>query len=459
MRAWAEGLRTLIDRGPDQLTDFMPAPDVAGLAETLVALANADGGTILVGLSEDGEVFPEATEDLEALLMRAQERCVPPISVKWETIETVRGTIVTLIVPRSPLMHKLTDGTVLLRSGHVNRPLEQREVYRLLASKGAESYEEQLVSRATQDDLDVQVIAEYEAARRKKSPRMMRNMTTEELLQDAGALDETGVPTVAGLLLFGKRPERYLPQAGLVFVRFAGTETRGPDGVPRYRRREEINGPLARVIERAWEVIWEEMRHETAIPGLAREEQPEYPPSAVREALVNAVCHRDYHLTGRRVEVRMFENRLEIISPGGLPGHITLDNIVEEHFSRNPRLVRGLFYWGYIEELGLGIDRMIEDMLRAGHPAPQFESRPFSFTVTLSNALEHPESQWAHILNERQLLALKYVREKGRITNRDFRQLCPNVTAETIRLDLADMVKKGLLLRVGAKKGTYYILK
>jgi len=92
----------------------------------------------------------------------------------------------------------------------------------------------------------------------------------------------------------------------------------------------------------------------------------------VREALINAVAHRDYRLSGRRIEVRMFDDRLEVYSPGGLAGYITIDNIVEEHFSRNPRLVHGLFQWGYIEELGLGVDKMIDDMLAAGHPLGLF---------------------------------------------------------------------------------------
>ena len=452
-------IKALLKKGRGQLLELMPQPDAETLAETLVAFANADGGTILVGLGSAGMPLEEIEpEHLEALLSRAQSMCRPPIKTEWQQLDTHLGTIIAISVPHSPELHSLLDGRVLLRSGSNNRPLGGAEIRHLASAKGAGDYEKEPVPGTTMADLDEAVIAEYVNKRRLRSPRGEK-LDGAELLLDSGAIDAAGTPTVAGLLLFGRNPQRFLPQSSAVFVRFAGTEPHSRNGLPGYTRREEISGPLSQIIENLWNIIWEEMRHETAIPGLAREEQPEYPPSAVREALVNAVCHRDYHLTGRRVEVRMFENRLEIISPGGLPGHITLDNIVEEHFSRNPRLVRGLFYWGYIEELGLGIDRMIEDMLRAGHPAPQFESRPFSFTVTLSNALEHPESQWAHILNERQLLALKYVREKGRITNRDFRQLCPNVTAETIRLDLADMVKKGLLLRVGAKKGTYYILK
>ena len=120
----------------------------------------------------------------------------------------------------------------------------------------------------------------------------------------------------------------------------------------------------------------QEMRGEAVVRGLQREDRYLYPTFAVREALVNALCHRDYKLTGRRVEVRQFDDRLEISSPGGLPGYMTLDNIVEEHFSRNPRLVNGLFEWGYIEQLGLGIDRMIEEMVQSGHPMPDLQGRP-----------------------------------------------------------------------------------
>lgn len=105
--------------------------------------------------------------------------------------------------------------------------------------------------------------------------------------------------------------------------------------MPGYGRREEIGGPLARVIETAWNVVREEMRVGAVVKGLEREELTEYPLFAVREALVNAVCHRDYRLKGRRIEDRMFSDRMEVISPGGLPGFITVDNLVEEHFAQS----------------------------------------------------------------------------------------------------------------------------
>ena len=115
-----------------------------------------------------------------------------------------------------------------------------------------------------------------------------------------------------------------MPQSGLVYVRFAGLEPRAPGGLPGYTRREEFNGALARVIENAWSILLQEMRGEAVVRGLQREDRMLYPPFAVREALVNAVCHRDYRLTGRKVEIRQFDDRLEIFSPGGLPGYITL---------------------------------------------------------------------------------------------------------------------------------------
>jgi ATP-dependent DNA helicase RecG len=452
-------IRALLKKGRGQLIEFVPQPEADTLAETLAAFANADGGTILVGVDAAGAHLEEIEpEDLEAILLRAQSMCRPPVQIHWQAVETEQGAAIAIAVPRSPELHSLLDGRVLMRSGPKNRPLSGEEIRHLASAKGTGEYEQQAVAGASLADLDESIILEYAEKRRLRSPRGER-LEGNDLLLDAGAIDPAGTPTVAGLLLFGRNPQRLLPQTGAVWVRFAGTEPHSRNGGAGYMRREEIRGSLSQVIEGVWNTIWEEMRHESVVSGLQREELSEYPAAAVREAIVNATAHRDYRLTGRRIEVRMFDDRMEVVSPGGLPGHITLDNIVEEHFSRNPRLVRGLFHWGFIEELGLGIDRMIDEMLRAGHPAPQFEAQPFTFKVTLRNLRERPAYKWAQNVGERQIKALTFVQDHGRITNRDYHELCPNVTAETLRLDLADMVDKGILLRIGDKKGTYYILK
>ena len=454
----AESLRAVLARGPSQVVEFLPEPAAQQLAEALVALANADGGTILVGLQTDGTVLDTPVEDVEALLGRAQGLCRPPVAAGWRTLQVPGGEVVAISVNRSGQMHRLSDGRMLMRSGARNRALNASESQQLEAVRGSGSYEERPVPGATIDDLDPDIIAEYAAKRTERAPRGER-LAGDELLIEAGALGLDGRPTTAGMLLFGRHPQRYVEQSGLVFVRFAGTDPRGPGGLPGYGRREELNGPLARVIEGAWRVLGEEMRRDAVIPGLTREERTEYPLFAVREALVNAVCHRDYCIKGLRVEIRMFDDRLEIISPGGLPGHITLENIVEEHFSRNPRIVRGLYYWGYIEELGLGIDRMIEEMVQGGHPPPEFVPKPHSFTVILRNSRERPAAHWSGTLNPRQIQALRYIQEHKRITNREYRDLAPDVSAETVRMDLAGLVEQGILLRIGDKKGTYYILK
>ncbi len=452
-------LKELLKAGRGQLLETMAQPQPDELAESLVAFANADGGTVLLGVNAAGAVAEQLPDEhLEAILLRAQMLCHPPVETTWQSLGTGHGLVTAIQIPRSTQLHSLQDGRILLRSGARNRPLSGEEVRHLAATKGAGDYELEPITAATSADLDDRLIAEHLRQRRERGPRGEKQ-TDEQLLAEMGALDPKGVPTVAGLLLYGRNPQRFLPQSGAVFVRFQGTDVVAGGGSQTNMQREELAGPVGAIIEGLWAAIWNQVRHESVVSGLKREDRPEYPQPAVREAVVNAVAHRDYRIGGRRIEVRMFDDRLEIVSPGGLPGHITLDNIVEEHFSRNPRLVRGLFYAGFIEELGLGIDRMIHEMIQAGHPRPHFEAQPFTFKVTLRNVRERAASKWTQQLNERQIRALAHIEADSRITNREYHELCPDVTPETLRLDLADMVDKGILLRIGDKKGTYYILK
>ncbi|MCB0193020.1 MAG: putative DNA binding domain-containing protein [Anaerolineae bacterium] len=454
-------LEKLIKRGPGQTVAFIARPEANLLAETMVSFANADGGTILLGVNDDGQVIDYLMDDdVEGELVRAMVMCRPPVVTEWEQHEFPDGVVVALKVARSPELHALVDGRVLIRQGGQNRPPSGEVIRHLAATKSSGDFEAEPVPGATLVDLDKNLLDEYLRLRQERGSRTLHGNLQDHLVE-IGAMLEDGTPTVAGILLFGKSPQSFLPQSGIIFVKFLGKDARGRDGLAGYGRRVEIDGSLAKMIERAWNVIREEMRVEAVVTGLRRKEMVEYPAFAVREALVNSVCHRDYRLSGRKVEIRMYSDRLEVISPGGLPGYITLDNIVEEHFSRNPRVVSGLFQWGYIEELGLGIDRMIEEMLENGHTAPDFEAKPYSFTVRLHNTREREPAakRWSTNMNERQMRAMSYVEQNGRITNRDYRQLCPDVNPETIRLDLVDLVDKGLLLKIGDKKGTYYILK
>ncbi len=451
---------------PGQLVNYIDNGDsdllAAAIAETLVAFANSDGGTIILGVDPQGHpTTPIYTDELEGLLLAAERACRPLIHTGWEQFELADGTAYAITVPRSLELHSLEDGRVLIRAGKENRPLGGAQIRQLAATKATADFETEEVPGASWDDLSAETIATYIEKRAARQRKPLQG-TPQDILTEIGALSPQGNPTIFGMLLFGTAPQHFLPQSGLVFVKFIGTEPRGEQGLPGYGRREEIQGSLSRVIEQAWQTINEEMVVGAVVTGLERREISEYPPFAVREALVNAVAHRDYRIRGRRIEVRMFTDRLEVISPGGLPGFITVDNIVEEHYSRNPSLVSGLFQWGYIEELGLGIDRMIEDMVAEGHSPPEFKAQPHMFTVVLHNNRKRrpvAASSRRTPMNERQARALSYIREHGSITNREYRRLCPDVSPESLRLDLVDLVNRGVLLKIGAKKGTYYILK
>lgn len=452
----------MMKSGPGPRIAFLEKAEAMPIAETLVSFANTEGGMLIIGAKEDGSPAKNKLDGqtLERALKEADNFCSPTVVVgTWEETEVDDQKMFFLRVPRSIELHALTDGRVLIRSGVKNRPLGGQEILRLASAKNTGDFESETMIGATREDFSRKMMDEYLAKRAERTKRPY-NGKIDDLLREIGAIDHDGKPTVAGILMFTDYPQQWLPQSSVVFAKFVGKTPRGESGLAGYTRREELTGPLPRLIEASWNIVWSEMAVSAVVKGLEREETYEYPQFAVREAIVNAICHRDYRLKGRRIEIRMYSDRLEVISPGGLPGFITIENIKDEHFSRNPRIVNGLFQWGYIEELGLGIDRMMEVMQQAGHKPPSFDARPYSFAVTLYNAREkQPPPDWVRNTNYRQARALQYIKEHGSITNREYRQLCVGVSAETLRLDLADMVEKGILLKVGSKKGTYYIIK
>ncbi len=453
-------LTSIIRRG-SLYVDVMPEPSAKPLAETLVAFANTDGGTVLLGVDEKGEVRSDLfVEDVDNLLREAQKLCHPIIRVDMETIEERGGLAVAIVVPKGNDLYSVTDGRFLVRTSAGNVPMDARHVMYMAASKASLDYEQEIVRDATWEDLDPKIIEDYIARRQERLGRKIGE-TAKEQLRSLGVITPASDITVAGILLFGKDPQAFLPQSGITYVRFAGKEPQAQTLV-----REDFTGPLAKMIEECWKVLLPQLRGSAVVRGLKREEHYILPLDAIREALVNAVSHREYRLRGRRVEIRQFDDRLEIISPGSLPAYITVDNMVEEHFSRNSRIVRGLYQWKLIEELGLGVDRMYSLMTQEGHPQPEFvaPSDSSSVTVVLRRGVGiRPPLRFAGAederLNERQIRAIQFLRENARITNKDLRDLCPEVTAETLRLDMADLVDKGIVIKIGDKRGTFYMLK
>lgn len=433
----------------------------ANLAETLVAFANGGGGTVLLGMDpRSGE--PQGLQAPEDALDRALQAALaidPPLIIPVPQIVDMEGqTLLVVSVPSGLSQVYSYRGKYLVRDGRRNRPLSPRQLRRLMMERGAVSFEGLVPEGARLDDVDWERAEQYLA----KLPGLAA-LPREEALLRRGCLAQNGGglrPTHAGLLLFGQDPQRWAPSAEILLARYAG-KAMGDRFI-----KEEVRGTLPEQIRRAEAFVADNMRRNARLEGLERIEETEIPLEAVREAIVNAVAHRDYQIRGDEIRVLMFSDRIEFYSPGRLPGHVTVDNLVDERFSRNETLVQILSDLGFIERLGYGIDRMMRLMARAGLPPPTFEETAAGFQVTLAGrgeglGREETEAQrWRHLgLNERQELAVDYLAEHGRITNREYQELAPDVSAETIRRDLADMVQKDLLLKIGKKRATYYIFK
>jgi ATP-dependent DNA helicase RecG len=434
---------------------------IARLAEMLVAFANSEGGILFLGVdARSGELQGLADpDDAVDRALGAALATDPPLIIPLPRIEEMEGVPVLVVTVPPGLPHVYSyKGKYLVRDGTSNRPLSPRHLRRLMMERGASSFESLVPDDARLDDLDWDKAGRYLA-----SLEGLPAAGREEALLRRGCLsrsDGDPHPTYAGLLLFGCEPQRWIHSAQILVARYAGT-TMGDSFV-----KEEVRGTLPEQIRRAEAFVTNNMRRGVRLLGLERVEETEYPVDVIREAIVNAVAHRDYQIRGDEIRVLLFADRVEFYSPGRLPGHVTVENLVHERFSRNETIVQVLSDMGFIERLGYGIDRMIRLMDEAGLPRPKFEETAAGFRVTLMGqgaslvSEQFDARHWRHLgLNERQEKALVYLAENERITNREYQELCPDVSPETIRRDLADLVDRNLLLKIGEKRATYYIFK
>lgn len=427
------------------------------IAESLAALANAHGGALVISGGRGSQLAPlrDPAAAIE-LALSAALACTPPLIIPLPQVVVYHDMPVVVVeVPAGlPYVYSV-NGRYLRREGASNQPLSLAALHRLFSERADLGWERQVPPGAAFAELDPDLIAAY--ARRVGPPAGDDPLA---LLARRGCLID-GAPTNAGLLLFGREVAARFPHAEITLVRYRGRE---PADV---FEREDICAPLPEAIRRAERWLNEHMWKGSRMVGLEREDWTQFPPGAVREALVNAVAHRDYTARGEGIRITLFSDRLEVYSPGRLPGHVTLDNIRAERFSRNPAIVQVLADLGLVERLGYGIDRMLRQLAAAGLPPATLRETAAGFLVILPGqpmAEELPggvdTTAWRRMgLNDRQIAALLFVVEHQRITNRDLQEMYPDVSAETIRRDLSDLVSRGLLLKVGDKRATYYILK
>jgi ATP-dependent DNA helicase RecG len=270
--------------------------------------------------------------------------------------------------------------------------------------------------------------------------------------------------TLAAVLLFAQDPTRWHPRCGIEFIRWEGTERRTGAEL-NIVKRIRMEASLVRLLEESYQTIQQHIPERQRLVDLFFEERFEYPPFAWQEAIVNAVAHRDYRLHGIGIEVHLFDDRMEIWSPGELVEPVTLERLNRRervHVSRNPRIVRVLVAFGYMRELGEGIPRMFEVMEREGLRSPEFRLEGGRFVVTLWNTpIYRPETmRWLRRfeqqgLTRNQLRLLAYAREHGgRFTSRAYQKLV-DVDLYTASRDIKDLIRKGIV-RLTKPKGRVY---
>jgi ATP-dependent DNA helicase RecG len=429
------------------------------MQEPMVAFANSRGGTIFVGISDRrprrvlGVVW---TQELIEQVQEAARSTQPPLQIeveRWQVDGRDIASIHVRMLTRGWV--QTSDGRLLVRAGPTNRALVGEELLRFVRERAAEPVEDEPVPGIALDDLQPELVGKFVRARMRRPGGGLPTAA-----RDLGLVTADGKVRLASLLMFGKEPQYPNRRFGIVVSRFEGRV----DGSARLRDRRELVGPLPMLVAQADRRIYDELRRDAVVRGLVREEVPEYPPVALREALVNAVGHRDYSLRGAAVEVRLYDDAVEVESPGTLAGYVTVENLREAQYSRNERIMDALQRLGYVEEAGQGIDRMIAEMEDALLEPPQFEERSSSFLVRLRGGSVFAAEDRLWVSQFRQLklsadakVALVFARRTGTVTNEQLRRL-RTLDRETSRATLQELVTRGLLEAFGRGRGTGYRL-
>ncbi len=453
-----EGFWALVGRLEHEQLDFKLRPD--GLDEVFAAMAMTDGGLVILGIRDNRAVegcpmtqavLDRVTETAHAcgLEVQVREVRVGAVALAVIGVPDVRGRIVTT-----------PNGRLLRRLGSQNQPLVGDALARFVRQREERSAEEETVTAPDLAGFDLEVVNRAMVAAGR--PRTRREGVPRALV-DLGVAVIEGPPTgvilmKAAVLLFARDPRRYISGAVVQAIRRTGV---GPGPGPT-AAREEISGPIPLLLDEVQRFVEGHAGGLEAVIGGRRERLPAYPASVIREAVLNALAHRDYGLAGATVDITVWDDRLEIQSPGSLPGHITLENMRAEHYSRNRRIMQVLKLLGLVEEYGEGVDRMIVEMEARLLEPPVFAPTPSSVTVTLRNRspITAEEQAWLALLGRLELTAgerqaLVLARREGGVTPRRLRSTMKDADVDAVT---RGAVAKGVLARVGVRGGARYVL-
>jgi len=471
-------LRRLIARGESFRVEFkgeehQKLSDDA-LVEAVVCLANGEGGVLLVGVEDDGRVTGARPRHEAGITdpVRVQgmiaNKTRPYIAVQVELVQVGGAPVLIISVPEATSPVGTTSGKYVRRAiigsgkpGCV--PYHFHEMQARLADRGLQDYSALTVDGAAWDDLDP---LEFERLR-----RMIRGAGTREPLVDlpdveiAKALGvvesnhEVRAVTVGGLLLFGREEalRKYLPTHEVAFQVLDGTRVLG---------NEFFHGPLFRVMEEVLTRFRAVNREQEISVGFLRLGIPDYPEAGFREAVANAILHRDYARLGA-VHIQFYEDYLQISNPGGFPQGVHLGNLlVAPPRPRNPRLADAFHRAGLVERTGRGIKLIYEFQLRYGRPVPDYSSSTDTDVVLVLRGgtanlafarLVHEQSQHGKPLTLEALLVLNEVERLRRVSVARAAEVLQR-SPDAASVILNRMVERGLVEARGEKGGRTYHL-
>jgi ATP-dependent DNA helicase RecG len=415
------------------------------LANSLIGMANADGGIIVVGLRA-GNV--EGTDDPPAkrndLMQAGIDHCEPPVRVDQRLIgcrneRDEDDHLLVIEIQPGDVVHANKRDDVFLRVGDENRRLTFHQRQELMYDKGQASYEAQPLANARIEDLDMPLVGDYTDAIAAPDPL--------RLLQARG-LTAAGALTVAGCLLFARHPQSFLPETFLRVLRYRGRE-RGTGSRQQLVEDVRVEGPIPRQLRQAREAVQrlQPIRRALVTATGRFEDVPLVPPDAWLEGLVNAVVHRSYSIAGDHIRVEIFDDRIEVWSPGRFPGLVDLRHPLETtRFARNPRIARVCADLMFGQELGEGIRRMFEEMRQAGLGDPIY--RQTSGGVALTLPAEPIDRELDARLSTRARAVMAALRDGGRLSTGEIAEAL-GVSRPVAQRELGALRDEGVVEWVG----------
>lgn len=330
------------------------------LAEEIVAFANFEGGTILIGVDDFGAIAGCSRGDIEEFIVNVCRNNIRPSIIPLiEKIVIQEKHIMAVSIPRGDTAYSTNRGRYYIRVGSTKQIPTQQELLRLFQKRNMLQFDETPVIKASVESIDIGKVNKYlgrlgqSQINEENKMSLIHELINLSILID---VDKIFYPTLGGILTFGKNPHKYFPSFNIQCGAY-----KGEDFVSDTIREKDLTGTLDELIEDAIAFLKLTMPQKHLLKrNIQRTNHYLYPVEALREGIVNAVCHRDYTISGAAVRLFLFNNRLEIRSPGGLPNTLTVENMLYRQFTRNQMIASFLTGYGYMERRGKGILRMIK---------------------------------------------------------------------------------------------------